>query len=167
MAAAQLFTSLNHLEERIASLAVPTNPRSLSAMRAPFSDVSDPYWDRRLSLGGRIQHDSISLLGLARVNAILVNVLVPYIAATRPDCTLSADALDALPASDDHQVLRQTAYWLFGPDHPRSLYRNGLRRQGLTQIFHDFCLQDRSRCANCPFPDALRTVRAERPHREV
>jgi len=51
--------------------------------------------------------------------------------------------------------VRQTAHNLFGPAHPPVLYRTGVRRQGLLQIFHDYCLNDRSRCAGCTFPALL------------
>jgi hypothetical protein len=63
--------------------------------------------------------------------------------------------MDQLPADSDNSLARQAAFFLFGPAHPVSLYRSGLRRQGLLQIFHDFCINDRTRCEACPFPSML------------
>ena len=88
--------------------------------------------------------------------AILTNVFIPYRATL---AGIPAGLLDQLPREDDNQIVRQTAHFLFGRDHSPSLYHTGLRRQGLVQIFHDFCLIDRSRCATCPFPNALRNYR--------
>ena len=62
-----------------------------------------------------------------------------------------------LPAEEPNELIRQTALRLFGQDHSPRLYRSGLRRQGLVQIHHDYCLGDRSLCAACPFPSALET----------
>jgi len=55
-------------------------------------------------------------------------------------------------------LIKQTALRLFGQDHTPRLYRSGLRRQGLLQIHHDYCLGDRSLCAACPFPKTLEAV---------
>ena len=41
---------------------------------------------------------------------------------------------------DVNSLMRQTAHALFGPDHPPSLYRDTLRRQGLMQVFYDYAL---------------------------
>ncbi|MFH0878500.1 MAG: hypothetical protein V2A34_02195, partial [Lentisphaerota bacterium] len=65
-----------------------------------------------------------------------------------------------LPAETLNSVIRRTADSLFGPDHSTTLYRHGLRQQGLSQIFHDFCLNDRSRCATCGLPELVRRAGA-------
>jgi hypothetical protein len=65
-------------------------------------------------------------------------------------------AASQLPVEQDNAVLRETVFALFGRDAPNSLLRDGLRRQGLWQIFHDDGLNDRSRCATCPLPALLR-----------
>ena len=83
------------------------------------------------------------------------NVFIPFLAAVDLKDVLDGPLLDQLPDEADNDIVRQTALSLFGPDHAPSLYRNGLRRQGLIQIFHDFCLNDRSRCAECSLPGLL------------
>jgi len=84
-----------------------------------------------------------------------VNVAVPFLAALAGPPALPSTVLDTLPRENANRLARQTALNLFGPHHPGSLYRTGLRCQGLLQIFHDFCLNDRSRCASCAFPGLL------------
>jgi hypothetical protein len=111
------------------------------------------YWDRRLSFSSARQKQPTALLGETRIDAILNNVLIPFLAAhgIRP-----AQWLNRLPVEADNAIVRQTALSLFGPDVPPSLCRDGLRQQGFIQIFHDFCLNDRSRCAECELPGMLR-----------
>ena len=114
------------------------------------------YWDRRLSFSGARQKKAAALLGGTRIDAILNNVLIPFIAARGIP---PARWLDQLPPEADNAIVRQTVRSLFGPDAPSSLCRDGLRQQGLIQIFHDFCLNDRSRCAECQLPGLLRATK--------
>ncbi len=99
------------------------------------------------------------LLGRARASAILINVLVPFLAAVDARGPFDAGLLRALPDEPSNGIERTMALTLFGPDHPPSLHRGSLHRQGLVQVFQDFCLNDRSRCASCGLPALLRTFR--------
>ena len=149
MAAARLFTAGEGLARRWSATADP------DAAAETLTALSDPYWDRRLRLGGRRQNGRVALLGRGRIDAVLLNLFVPFRAAISPGADVSRWLRD-LPIEEDNVIIRRTAHCLFGPDHPPSLYRTGLRRQGLIQIFQDFCLNDRSRCTSCPLPRALR-----------
>lgn len=121
----------------------------------------DPYWSFRESLGGKRAAQPMQLIGDERADALTVNVAAPFLAAMgRRQPFLEGRVLDRLPVEGDNAVLKQTAHHLFGPDHPSKLYATGLRRQGLLQIFHDYCLNDRSRCAGCTFPALLKSFRA-------
>ncbi len=154
----------NRPERRIAaaaSLFIGSTPpeqsdRFVDIARRWLESASDRYWDRRLSFSGARQNKAVALIGGARIDAIVNNVLVPFLAAggSHP-----AGLLDQLPAEAENAIVRQTALSLFGPDYPPSLIRSGLRQQGLIQIFHDFCLNDRSRCASCALPHALEKTR--------
>ncbi len=80
-----------------------------------------------------------ALVGAARANAMVTNILVPFQAATgaiRPD-------LEKLPAEPSNAIIRQTAHVLFGPDHTPKVYKSALARQGLIQIFHDYLIAHR------------------------
>jgi hypothetical protein len=145
---------LNHPARRLMAAA---------ELFAVAKDVADPrrwqldggYWRFRQGLGGKRSAEPIALVGEDRVNGVLVNVTVPLLAASgRRDAV--ASILDQLPGGQDNAVLRQTALNLFGQDHTPKIYNTGLRRQGLVQVFHDYCLNDRSRCASCSFPALLR-----------
>ena len=91
----------------------------------------------------------IALMGTHRVAAIISNVFVPFLAALGNPQVMRPAFLRRLPPEENNQIIRQTAHNLLGPDHNPKLYRSGLRQQSLIQIFHDFCLTDRSRCENC------------------
>lgn len=101
------------------------------------------------------------LLGRSRATAILINVLVPFLAAAGARAPFDAGLLRALPDEPPNGIERTMALTLFGPDHPPSLHRGSLRRQGLVQIFQDFCLNDRSRCASCGLPALLQSFRGQ------
>jgi len=117
--------------------------------------VSHPFWDFRLTLTGKRTAKPVALIGAARADAILINDFVPFLAARDWATPIAKAVLAQLPVEQDNAILRETAFALFGRDAPNSLLRNGLRRQGLLQIFHDYCLDDRSRCATCPLPAQL------------
>ncbi len=124
-----------------------------------FASVGDPYWDRRYGWGGNRTPRAVALAGAGRARLWTVNVLLPFLAARGRAGPFPPALLDALPPEGDNQIARQAAANLFGPHHPVAWHRTGMRRQGLIQIFHDYCLNDRSRCASCPFPGLLRDHR--------
>ncbi len=134
--------------------------QTLRSARVVLEQIGDEFWDCRLSLGGRELPAPISLIGADRIQLLLTNVIIPLLAADGRTAPFEA-LLAQLPPEGDNQLVRQTAFNLFGPHHPTSWYRTGLRKQGLIQIFHDYCLNDRSRCASCTFPELLRRYQRE------
>ncbi|MBI3986729.1 MAG: DUF2851 family protein [Lentisphaerae bacterium] len=123
----------------------------LQLSRHPFS-----YWNHHLSLLGRRLPKPVGILGEDRASALLTNVLLPFFAAQGTLPAAGAAAwLGNLPVEEENSLVRQAAHGLLGPDFNRALYRTGLRQQGLLQIVHDYCLNDRSGCRECPFPALL------------
>ena len=112
------------------------------------------YWNQRLALGGKPQPCS-SLVGERRAAAILSNVILPFLAATDRLDLDRANLLRRIPVEEDNSLIRETALHLLGPDHNPAVYRTGLRQQGLLQVFHDFCLNNRAGCKTCPLLQAL------------
>jgi len=111
------------------------------------------YWHRHISLASKQREKPIAIIGKARLSALNINILLPYLAATGHNIRSTAENL---PPEQSNTIIRQTAHALFGRDHDPDLYsKSALRQQGLIQIFHDFCLTDRSACRNCPLPAAL------------
>ena len=80
-----------------------------------------------------------ALVGPARANAIITNLLIPFRAAIGE----SAPDLRKLPPEPINSIIRQTAHALFGPDHSQKIYKSALARQGLIQIFHDYLIPHR------------------------
>lgn len=133
--------------------------RLLRAVMDRMRLARDPFWDRHLGWGGRVLPAPVALIGEERIQLFVTNVLIPLLAAAGRVDPFAPALLASLLPEGDNQLVRQTAFNLFGAQHPRNWYRTGLRRQGLIQVFHDYCLNDRSRCAHCAFPELLRMHR--------
>lgn len=153
MAAAALFTcSGPFLELTAASFEAPTSWRM--KFEALQEAGGDSYWAWRTGLSSPRSESPVALIGPGRAATLLTNVMIPWLAAT----TMSKPGLEwllSLPPEDDNRFGRHTAHALFGHDHNPSLYRSGLRQQGLLQIFHDFCLNSRNGCKGCRLPAML------------
>jgi len=163
----------NHPVRRLAAAAAFACHPESPANRLAATDTSDAatwrdaitrlfdapppldYWHTRISLASPQRAKPIAIVGQPRLSAICANVLLPFLSATDvATTTLVAN----LPPEQSNAIIRQTAHALFGRDHNPVLYsKNGLRQQGLMQIFHDFCLSDRSGCQDCPLPKALQS----------
>ena len=91
--------------------------------------------------------------GRGRAAAIVANVVVPFAMAEGR----LAEAPPWLPPEDLSSPVRLTAFRMFGRDHnPAALYSgNGLRIQGLLQIYRDFCLQVHPDCVECALAASL------------
>ena len=161
MAAALLFSGKQSLADR-------WSRASWDKMIGSLAELRHDYFDRRATIGGIRLKGTTALIGPDRAEAIGLNVWVPFMAAIEEGPALGGGLLDILPPEKDNAVIRQTANSLFGADHGPSLYRSGLRRQGLIQIFHDYCLNDRSRCASCTFPALLKAHSGDsHAHRDI
>ena len=162
MAAALLFARAPGLPEQMAAIA--KNPHGVPAEKllALFELPEAPYWPKRLSFSSAPAKKPVALVGKSRAQAILVNFLLPAFAAMGAPAEAWKSLLDDLPAEETNELIKQTALRLFGQDHAPRLYRSGLRRQGLIQIHHDYCLGDRTLCAACPFPKTLETYQPQK-----
>ncbi len=80
------------------------------------------------------------MIGRERAISILINVFVPFLAVAGEQDLFAQGLTASLPCEGMNAIIRQTAHAMFGVDHSPSLYRNGLRRQGLIQIFYDYGL---------------------------
>lgn len=152
-AAAGIFAGKRPFYDALCSLDTSDPASWFPAAGGLITDTPAPaFWDHRLSWGRPPGDATIALIGDGRLSAILINILIPFLAATGHRVAL---LLTHLPAEAGNALTRQTAHVLFGRDHNPALHRTGLRRQGLLQIFHDFCLAHGADCRNCPLPDAL------------
>lgn len=145
--------------------ATPEN-KVVARLAALFTDLEDPFWSRRYSFASKAQSRAELLIGAARARDIVINVVLPAVVAQGwllDQSVLTEKAENVFrthPASASNALVRFTAHRLFGQRQPP--IRTAARQQGLLQVFHDFCLNDRSGCRHCQFPDLVREFVAQR-----
>jgi len=123
---------------------------------ALIQSTPDFYWQRRFAFGGKPATKDAILIGSQRAAAIISNVIVPFaLGPLRKKLPLS-ELYTLLPTEEDNVVIRQAALNLLGREHNPAFYRHGLLQQGLIQIFHDYCMGDRSSCASCGLVNMVR-----------
>lgn len=86
-----------------------------------------------------------ALIGEGRANAMVINLLVPYRLALG---SLDPERLRALPTEEVSMPMKEAWSRLSKASAP--LPKDGLRQQGLLQIYADFCHNPRLVCATCP-----------------
>ncbi len=102
-----------------------------------LTEFGPNHWNTHISWKTKCK--PTALVGKARANAIITNLLTPIQAAIGS----TELNLEKLPAEPGNSIIRQTAYTLFGPDHTAKVYQSALARQGLIQIFHDYLITHR------------------------
>ena len=95
-----------------------------------------------------------ALIGKQRAAAITTNLFVPYRLALG---SLTAGQLMALPSEDLSMPMRDTWKRLTGKEE--GIPTDGLRQQGLLQIYADFCHNPNVICATCPLAQARESAR--------
>jgi hypothetical protein len=157
----------NHPQRRLAALSMlacewPAFRRSLGknnvgAIRDFFGGLAHPFWKIHYTVTAQPSAQPMALIGESRVTEILANVIFPF---------WFAEDLDVwpeyvkLPARLTNRRLETGAARLFGDDSRRKEFlKTVAHQQGLLQIYEDFCLQDDSDCAQCPFPEQMQKWR--------
>jgi len=111
------------------------------------------YWDQHYTLKADPSAKPVAMIGVTRINEMLANVVYPLLLPERPE--VWAEYLD-LPALLDNQKVRRASLRLFGDSPLARVFQKKLHhQQGLLQIYEDFCLEDDSACAECPFPERV------------
>ena len=154
---------LNHPQRRLAALASIARewPRfqrafnmSVRALEEFFANLSHPFWSFHYTLTANAVPKPMALVGDSRVADILANVRFPLWLSEGADVS---EDYRRLPARISNRRLETAATRLFGADpRRREFTRTVAHQQALLQIYEDFCLQDNSDCAQCPFPEQLR-----------
>lgn len=153
MAAARGFTRTPSLAGELRNM-ISNNKTFIRKAMNMLGEIEDPFWSHHHTWSSSRQKERIALIGCARAASIVTNVFIPFLAAQGVSENLHSVLL-LLPAEADNSVLRHAAHTLFGSDQASSLYRKGIRQQGLIQIFQDYCISNRSLCAECAFPEIL------------
>ena len=154
----------NHPQRRLAALSMITRKwpvfrrvlekRSPIAVEKFFQNKLDHlFWKRRYTLTADPAPEPMALIGQSRAAEILANVIFPLWCAE--DHNVWAEYAKS-PARLTNRRLEIAATRLFGNDPRRCDFtRTIAHQQALLQIYEDFCLQDSSDCAHCPFPEQM------------
>ena len=154
---------LNHPQRRLAALSIlardwpafrhASGKRAVLAANDFFRGLHHPFWKFHYTLTAAASPKAMALIGESRFAEILANVLFPF--------WLSEDAdilqeYGKLAARLSNRRLETAATRLFGNDPRRAQFlKTVAHQQGLLQIYEDFCMQDNSDCAQCPFPEQM------------
>jgi hypothetical protein len=154
---------VNHPQRRLAALAAlvlnwPSFIKSLSKsdQNAPgefLLGLEHSFWNFHYTLTAEPSPKKMALIGESRAAEILANVVYPFAFSIGREIW---NEFSKLPARLSNRRLATGATRLFGDD-PRctQFLRTVTHQQGLLQIYEDFCLQDNSDCAQCPFPEQM------------
>jgi Protein of unknown function (DUF2851) len=162
---------LNHPQRRLAALAIlardwsrlqrASGKSSVAAANDLFQALEHPFWNFHYTLTAAASPKKMALIGESRVADILANVLFPFWVAhdaepsSPPNTRLWAEYAK-LPAHLSNRRLETAATRLFGNDpRQQKFLKTVAHQQGLLQIYEDFCMQDNSDCAQCPFPEQM------------
>lgn len=128
-----------------------------------FAQIRDEYWSHHFTLAGKTQPKSTQLIGTSRAQEIVTNIALPFVAALAQDrgdeklLQAARKQFAALRAAPSNSIVRLASRQLFdSASAARRLIRSARQQHGLMQIFQDFCLNDKSACAECRFPELLR-----------
>src|SRR6202045_287175 len=154
---------VNHPQRRLAALVVLvrewlTFRRSLGKRNAApitkfFEGFDHSFWRMHYTVTADASPEPMALVGESRVADILANVIFPFWRAEDVDVW---PEYAKLPARLTNRRLETAATRLFGNSpNRRDFTKTIAHQQALLQIYEDFCLQDNSDCAHCPFPEQM------------
>jgi hypothetical protein len=158
---------MNHPQRRVAALSEmaahwPQIRRRLQPaeafvekeFRATLDSLRHPYWDFHYTLTSNPATKRMALIGASRVGDILSNVVFPLLIPQREPLWRS---YCERKAPLDNEKTKRAALRLFGTnvvladEFTSKLFHH----QALLQLYQDFCCQDSSDCAHCPFPEQM------------
>jgi len=154
---------LNHPQRRLGALAILAKQwagfikalgrQNAQAVHDFLLELRHPFWSFHYTLTSEAASTKMAIIGDSRIADILANVLLPYFLAEGAEVW---PAYEKLPARLTNRRLETGATRLFGDDPRRPQFTKTIaQQQGLLQIYEDFCLQDNSDCAQCPFPEQM------------
>jgi hypothetical protein len=139
-----------------------THATPAASLLACLQPAQDDHWSWHWGFASSRLRKPQPLLGELRTTDLAINVILPWFwaraRAGRND-TLAAAAEQrylAWPGAQDNSLLRLARHRLLGGQGTIRL-KTAASQQGLLQIVHDFCDQSNSLCADCTFPDLVRS----------
>lgn len=132
------------------ALARPFQPRLVMEF---LDELEHPFWSRRHTLTSGASTSKIALFGRTQALELLANHLIPL--ALQDEAIPFREYLK-LRSSAPNEKVKRCALRLFGSmEAAEPWLKRVAHHQALLQIYQDFCLEDFSDCANCPFPEQL------------
>ncbi len=136
----------------------------INAVSNLFSSPADDYWAWRYALGGKKLAKPRKLIGKERVELILVNIILPFALAraqsrkNKREEEIARRIFRVMPSTAQNSVVRLMAQRMCGGIAANELARGSIRRQGLTQVYTDFCTVNEQRCEACGFATYLENL---------
>lgn len=155
---------VNHPQRRLAALAALvvnwstfvklTNRSDSRGLSDLLSGLQHSFWNFHYTLTSDGSPKEMALIGESRAAEILANVFYPFALSEGREIW---SQFSKMPARLSNRRLATGATRLFGDDPRRAEFlKTVAHQQGLLQIYEDFCLQDNSDCAQCPFPEQMK-----------
>jgi len=159
----------NHPQRRLAALSILVREwtafrKSLAKHKAAavgkfLGEIGHPFWKLHYTLVADPSPNEMALIGESRGVEILANAIFPFWSGHESASPARADLwveYTKLPARLSNRRLETAATRLFGDEQrAKDFLKTVAHQQGLLQIYEDFCLQDNSDCAQCPFPEQM------------
>jgi len=144
--------------------ALPDNKLAAS-LHEIFQVERDPFWSWHWTFKSARLAKPQPLLGEARTTDLAVNVVLPWLWIRGASARAPGNAnflreierrFFAWPAAEDNSVLKLARQRLLGSGNAR-LLKGSAQQQGLRQIVRDFCEHSNAICADCRFPELVRS----------
>jgi Protein of unknown function (DUF2851) len=140
---------------------IPTR-KLLESLHEIFAVKRDDFWSWHWTFKSAQLINPQPLLGEARVTDLAVNVVLPWLWIRAKEGGNEKIRREverrffAWPTAEDNSVLKLARQRLLGTSSARIL-KCAAQQQGLMQIVRDFCEHSNAICADCRFPDLVRS----------
>ena len=164
LALAAHWLAAENLPGKIESWGVTDWPEKqlLNSLHKIFQVERDEFWSWHWTFKSARMIKPQPLLGEARITDLAVNVVLPWLwvrAKAGGNEKLQREVerrFFAWPTAEDNSVLKLARQRLLGTSNARAV-KGAAQQQGLMQIVRDFCEHSNAVCADCRFPDLVRT----------
>ncbi len=156
------------IEDWIAPAKTPADPpnpvRLVESLHKIFQVERDEFWSWHWTFKSARMPKPQPLLGEARVTDLAVNVILPWLWIRAKEGGNEKILREVerrffiWPAAEDNSVLKLARQRLLGVAAARTL-KGAAQQQGLMQIVRDFCEHSNAVCADCRFPELVRSWR--------
>jgi hypothetical protein len=134
----------------------------LPSLHKVFLVERDDFWSWHWTFKSPRLTRPQPLLGEGRVTDLAVNVVLPWLwirAREGGNTKILAEIerrFQAWPSAEDNSLLKLARQRLLGTSNARIL-KGAAQQQGLIQIVRDFCEHSNAICADCRFPELIRS----------